>query len=155
MLVELDERFAESLAKQLLGLPAEDQRFFGPHPFDVASIRALSRENGNHYYVYVDEGGASAGYGMLRTFGKHEAPTLGCVIWQKHRGQGHGKRLVLELVAKARQLAYPQIRLKVHPDNRIAHRLYEKAGFKEVRKTENGLIWLEYDFGEEGNNDVG
>ena len=155
MLIELNKDFAESLSTELEELSEGDREYFRPHEFDAESIRSLCNEPGNHYYIYLDDLGEFAGYGMLRTFGEYRIPTLGCVIWPQDRGRGNGKLLVQELVDKARQLAYPQLTLKVHPDNRIARGLYEKAGFKEVSKTENGLIWLEYDFGEEGNKDAG
>lgn len=144
MLIELTEKFTEKLLKKLLELSQTDKEFFHPHEFNFESVMNLSEEEGNHYYIYLDKHGAFAGYGMLRTFGKYEIPTLGCVIWQEYRGHGHGKKLVEELIDKAFTLKYEKIKLKVHPENRSAYNLYKKAGFIPIGKTENGLLWMEY-----------
>lgn len=145
MLIQLNEQFTEQLSKKLLALSGTDKKFFHPHEFDLESVRGLYKEKGNHYYVYVDGSGTFAGYGMLRTFGKYEIPTLGCVIWQECRGQGNGKKLVEELIDKAQEFHYQKIRLKVHPENNIAYTLYKKMGFCQIGESEDRLIWMEYD----------
>lgn len=144
MLIKLNEKFTESLSKKLRELSRNEQKFFHPHKFDFESIKNLFKEKGNHYYIYLDEFGEFAGYGMLRTFGKYEIPTLGCVIWREYRGHGDGKKLVEELINKALELKYQKIRLKVHSNNKIAYELYKKVGFKKISKSEDGLIWMEY-----------
>jgi len=144
MLIKLSEEFNESLSKKLRGLSEGDKRFFYPHKFDARTIKKLSNEKGNHYYVYLDDLGKFMGYGMLRTFGKYEIPSLGCVIWQEYRGQGKGKKLIKELIIKANKLKYHKIRLKVHTGNKIAYKLYKKAGFKKIEKSEDEIIWMEY-----------
>lgn len=149
MLRELTEKFAESLSDKLEALSDVDNRYFYPHKFDVESIRNLCKEKGNHYYIYLDELGKFAGYGMLRTFGRYDIPTLGCVIWKGYRARGNGERLLEELIEKARQLRYQKIRLKVALDNKTAYRLYKKAGFVEIGKSENGQIWMEYSEGKD------
>jgi ribosomal protein S18 acetylase RimI-like enzyme len=147
MLIELNKKFAESLSNELERLSKSDKEYFHPHEFDVESIRNLGKEEGNHYYIYLDELGEFAGYGMLRTFGRYEIPTLGCVIWERYRARGNGQRLVEELIEKAQEIKYRRIRLKVASDNKIAYRLYRKTGFIEIGKSENGRIWMEYSEG--------
>ena len=149
MLIELNKKFVESLSNELQRLSKRDKEYFNPHKFDVESIRNLGKEEENHYYIYLDELGAFAGYGMLRTFGRYEIPTLGCVIWKRYREHGNGERLLEELIEKARQLQYRKIRLKVASDNETAYRLYRKAGFIEIGKGENGQIWMEYSEGKD------
>ena len=144
MLIKLNEEFTESLSRELLELPEEEKLFFHPHKFDSESIKKLSREKGNYYYIYLDESGKFVGYGMLRSFGKYEIPTLGCVVWQKHRGKKDGERLVGELIDKARELRYQKVKLKVHPDNIIASGLYKKAGFKMTGQKDGAMVWMEY-----------
>lgn len=144
MLIGLTERVIERLSKELGGLSKSDKKNFHPHEFDIEAIRNLVKEKGNHYYIYLDELGEFAGYGMLRTFGKYEIPTLGSVIWQEHRGHGNGKRLVEELIDKAQELGYPKIQLRVYRSNKIAYEVYKKKGFKEIGESEDGVIWMEY-----------
>lgn len=145
MLIKLNEKFTEILSKKLRELSRNDKKNFHPHKFDFESIKNLFKGKGNHYYIYLDESGEFAGYGMLRTFGKYEIPTLGCIIWQEYREHGNGKKLVEELINKASGLKYQKIRLKVHPNNKIAYRLYKKVEFKETNENEDELIWMEYD----------
>jgi len=150
MLVELDEKFVQSLSSELERLSQSDKEYFRPHESDVESIRSLCEEKGNHYYIYLDELGKFAGYGMLRTLGKHEIPTLGCVIWRRYRAHGNGEKLVKELIERAQELGYRKVRLKVSLDNGTAYRLYKKMGFTETGKSENGQTWMEYSEGKDG-----
>lgn len=149
MLIELNEKFVQSLSNELERLSESDKGYFHPHEFDVESIESLRGDKGNHYYVYLDKLGKFAGYGMLRTFGKHEIPTLGCVIWKRYRAHGNGERLVKELIEEAEELGYRKIRLKVSSDNGTAYRLYRKVRFIETGKRENGQIWMEYSEGKD------
>ena len=143
MLRELSDEFTVTLSKELLKLSEMDRHFFSPHKYDKESISRLLKEKGNYYYLYYDESGEFAGYGMLRTFGKYDIPTMGCVIWQEYRSRGNGKKLIEELVAKARELHYHRIRLKVSPDNKVIYRLHRQMGCKKIGEDKNGLIWME------------
>jgi len=143
VLKELNTESTKRLSGELRKLSEEDKVFFSPHEFDVRSIKQLLKEEGNHYYLYLDESGKFAGYGMLRTFGRYEIPTLGCVLWQGYRQRGNGKKLVEELIDKARELKYKKVRLRVHSKNRTAFQLYQKKGFKPMDKSEGELIWME------------
>jgi ribosomal protein S18 acetylase RimI-like enzyme len=149
MLIEVNKKFVETLSNELERLSKSDKEYFHPHEFDVESIRNLCKEEGNNYYIYLDELGEFAGYGMLRTFGEYEIPTLGCVIWERYRARGNGRRLLEELIEKTQELEYRKIRLKVASDNKIAYRLYRKAGFIEIGRSENGQIWMEYSEGKD------
>ncbi len=131
MLINVDDLNAFGLSIRLTDCTVEDGRFFNPHPFDIHYLRLMTVEPGNHYYLLVD-GEITRGYGMLRTFGKYPIPTLGCIIWPEHRNKGYGKALVNALLVKARELGYPSVRLRVHPENVIARHVYDRCGFKAV-----------------------
>jgi ribosomal protein S18 acetylase RimI-like enzyme len=51
------------------------------------------------------------------------------IVDPRGRGQGLGRRLVTELAARAE---YPEVFLRVHPDNAVALRCYSGAGFVRV-----------------------
>jgi ribosomal protein S18 acetylase RimI-like enzyme len=146
MLRELDESNVPALAEALQNTSQTSKDFFSPHDFNIESIRNLLNNDGNYYYLFFDEDNSFAGYGMLRTFGKYAIPTLGCIIWEKYRGRGYGKKLVEELLEKARELNFESVKLKVYPDNVIAHELYKKIGFKDIGESDDGQIWMEYRF---------
>jgi ribosomal protein S18 acetylase RimI-like enzyme len=130
MLVELTSSRINKLFKRLASL--DEKEYFHPHKFDRETIKNLQNELGNHYYLYFDESDRFVGYGMLRTFNKYEIPTLGCVIWKEYRGMKHGKKIVSELIEKAKELGYKKIRLSVYPGNVVALHIYQSFGFHNI-----------------------
>jgi ribosomal protein S18 acetylase RimI-like enzyme len=144
MLLDLNKIIIRELSAQLQRLSKIDKERFHPHEFDVDSLMNLLKERGNHYYIYRNNKGEFCGYGMLRTFEKYEFPTLGCVIWNKFRGKGHGDELVKELIEKGAELGFDKIKLKVHPRNNVAISTYENNGFRKIGINEDGFIWMEY-----------
>ncbi|NOX56752.1 MAG: GNAT family N-acetyltransferase [Planctomycetes bacterium] len=50
-------------------------------------------------------------------------------VLPEHRGQGTGRRLLEQVIQKARELGCCKVTLEVREDNRRARRLYETMGF--------------------------
>lgn len=144
MLIDLNTEFVDRLSQRLQALPEADKGFFNPHDYDVATLIALLEQEDKHYYIYLDAHGNFAGYGMVRAWGGFDLPTLGCVIWPEYRRCGNGMKLVNHLVAKARQLGFNRIKIKVFKKNKVAYRLYRRAGFQETGEVAmDGQIWME------------
>lgn len=59
------------------------------------------------------------------------------VVHRDHRRRGIGERLLLALLAKARERGCRTVRLEVRPSNRAAFSLYLKHGFVEVGRCKN------------------
>ncbi len=59
---------------------------------------------------------------------------------KKFRGKGYGTRLMNKAINLAKKNKVDSIELVVGKDNKIAKRLYEKAGFKKTRKDYYRLI---------------
>lgn len=80
-------------------------------------------------------GGAGMGYV------DDETPQLGIAILARHRGQGHGRRLMMAALEAARAAGYRQVSLTVHPEN-PAIALYESCGFekREIRNTYHLMV---------------
>jgi len=146
MLQKVDENNYQMLWQAFEKTSQQSKDFFSPHNFDLESIKNLVYEKGNYYYLFYTLDGDFAGYGMLRTFDKYPIPTLGCIIWEKFRGKGYGKRIVEELLDKAKQLDFKSVKLKVYPDNVVAHSVYQKVGFSDIGESDDGQIWMEYFF---------
>jgi ribosomal protein S18 acetylase RimI-like enzyme len=72
------------------------------------------------------------GYGELWLDDEeHEVELARLIVDPRRRGQGLGRALVTGLTRLARE-HYPQVFLRVHPDNAAALRCYAAAGFVPV-----------------------
>jgi len=129
MLKKLKEEDIPELYRELQGLSEEDKDFFHPHSFDKKTLHGLL-DDGENYYIFTDDD-ENIGFGFLRTFNKYKIPTLGCIIWERHREKGHGYILTKALIRKGKELGYKKIKLKVYSNNYKAILLYEGCGFKK------------------------
>jgi GNAT superfamily N-acetyltransferase len=68
-------------------------------------------------------------------------PQLGIALAQPYRGQGIGKRLMLEALSRAWAAGHARVALTVHPRN-PAKRVYEACGFRdrEIRSTYHLMV---------------
>ena len=98
-----------------------------PVPSD--KVAAWSTEDGvRPFGLYGGE--ELIGYGELWVdHDEAEVELARLIIDPRHRGRGAGRELVGDLVARA---DYPDIFLRVHPDNAVALRCYTGAGFIRV-----------------------
>jgi len=130
-----------------------DARFFTPWPFTeeamarhVAGVEAGSAisliaidEDGSvlgHAFVQHLQVGESTGASGLvrRLLGMSPRPRLGIGLHASARGTGLGRELLQRLLGDARKMRLPRIALGVHKANKSAVALYEKMGFRIVRK---------------------
>ena len=125
MLIKAERKRIRILRKRLLEL---NQEYF----LDYGTNRGYFTEKGNYYYLFIDDIGYFAGYGMLRTFNRFNIPTLGMAIWKGHRKKGKGTQLLYELINKAKKLGFRKIRLHTLKTLNISIHMYEKAGFKII-----------------------
>ena len=107
-----------------------DDVHFHPHAFSDEVARRLCRREGDDlYYVAVDEETILA-YGMLRGWEEGFAvPSLGIAVLADVRGTGLARVFLEFLHQAARVRGASRVRLKVHPDNLAAVRLYQRVGY--------------------------
>jgi len=139
MLDELKEKHIPILYNELQNLSDEDNAFFHPHLFDKKTLESLLKDNEKYYIFYYE--GELIGYCFIRTFGKFEIPTLGCIIWGRYREKGYGEILMKELEEETKKLGFKSLMLKVYNKNKIGIKLYKKCGFKKISK-EGIRIWM-------------
>jgi N-acetylglutamate synthase-like GNAT family acetyltransferase len=81
----------------------------------------------------VERGGEHAG-----SIGLTDEGDTGVVRWvlidPELRGRGLGRRLLAEVIAKARELGYARLRLETFSELRAAAHLYREVGFEVVRE---------------------
>ncbi|MFF6870047.1 GNAT family N-acetyltransferase [Streptomyces sp. NPDC003444] len=85
-----------------------------------------------HGHVLVGDG-AVLGYGEVWTDAEEdEAELARIVVAPEARGRGVGRVLVRALLDRALGAGFDDVFLRVHPDNAVALRCYEGAGFVPV-----------------------
>jgi ribosomal protein S18 acetylase RimI-like enzyme len=127
----------------------DERTWLGTEPgFDRERIRAgytRTIDSDDHLTLVAEAGGALVG--TLRLAPTDAGHGLGMLIARGHRGCGLGTRLVDAAIAWARARAGTTISLGVFPHNAAALRLYEKAGFRTVRRLagaytrQTGDVW--------------
>jgi [ribosomal protein S18]-alanine N-acetyltransferase len=113
---ELADFFAAVDARYFTNATEEAARAFLAEPEDVHILGRL--------------GGDVVAFGMLR--GWHEGyavPSLGIAVRRDLEGRGVGRAMMDALERSARERGADAIRLRVHPDNVRARRLYLARGY--------------------------
>lgn len=137
---------------------AGDDRWFRPHPFTDEAVENLVGYRGLDLYFVMTEGEEVLGYGLLRGWDEgYDVPSLGVAIHPRAQGRGLGRALMEVLHAAAARRGARRVRLRVHPDNTQARRLYERLGY-QFQSSEGGLLVgirdLEGDTGDGGHPGV-
>jgi GNAT superfamily N-acetyltransferase len=89
-----------------------------------ASLCRLFTEE-NHGHGYVDD----------------ETPELAVAVWDGHRGEGIGTRLMGAIEVAARAAGFSRLSLSVDADN-PARRLYDRLGYQELSVDDEGVRML-------------
>lgn len=121
--------FASFLQRQ----PDDYMRYFIPFAFDEESITARLEQAQDDLYMGLFWGADLAGFFMLRGWDDgYDVPAYGVTIDRQFAGNGLA-RLTLDLAKTISRLrGAKRLMLKVHPDNTVARRLYEQAGFVQT-----------------------
>lgn len=122
---------------------AGDTRHFHPHPMTQAEAQRICVSRGLDYFCIALRGDDVVAYGMLRGWDAGFAvPSLGIALDSSVRGTGLAQALLTHLHDVARARGSQQVRLKVHPDNEPALRLYRAAGYRVVGEEDGQLVAL-------------
>jgi len=108
-----------------------DETFFRPHPFTESEAMRIADHVGKDAYAILLDGQRPVAYGMLRGWDEgYRTPSLGIAVRTDSQGRGFGRLMMAHLHAEARRRGAVQVRLRVHPDNIRARRLYESIGYE-------------------------
>jgi ribosomal protein S18 acetylase RimI-like enzyme len=133
VLLPFDTAHAATVADWPASLP-EVTMWCGAREFPVPArtIRAWQDEADVRAHVLV-EGHTLLGYGELWFDPAENEVELARIIVSPHaRGRGVGRELVRGLLARALEAGFPDVFMRVHPDNARALRCYQGAGFELV-----------------------
>ncbi|MEV7676016.1 GNAT family N-acetyltransferase [Streptomyces sp. NPDC088752] len=135
--------FTAEHAATVAGWPASPEEVLlwcGRREFPVTgeTVAGWQEDPEVHGYVLVEDrdgdgDGALLGYGEVWTDAEEdEAELARVVVAPPARGRGVGRGLVRALLGRARGAGFDDVFLRVHPDNAVALRCYEGAGFVRV-----------------------
>ena len=111
-------------------LESLDPLYFA-HAAPGAAWRFLAEPADVHVLGRVD--GEVVAFGMLRGWQEgYEVPSLGIAVRPDREDAGYGRAMMIALKRLARERGATQIRLRVHPDNLRARRLYDGQGYREA-----------------------
>ena len=83
--------------------------------------------------IVIERGDLVVGYGIL-SIAAGEAHILNLCVDPDYRQLDYGKRLLDELMMRARQAEVAEMFLEVRPSNEHAIALYQKKGFRQVAR---------------------
>jgi ribosomal protein S18 acetylase RimI-like enzyme len=127
---ELTPVWCEALTALFAALGDGRNRFFHPHLFTPAEASRVCAHQGRDGYFALLSADRALGYGYLRGWDEgFDEPSLGIAIHPDHQGRGLARLFMEQLHREARRRGACSIRLRVHPSNDHAHRLYERLGY--------------------------
>lgn len=119
------------VATDLPVLARLERELFGAGAWSLASLADELAGEDRWYVAARDPRGEVVGYAGL-WFDGDDAQVMTIGTATTHQGQGIGRLLLDELVARARTLGAVRVLLEVRVDNEPALRLYERAGFERL-----------------------
>jgi ribosomal protein S18 acetylase RimI-like enzyme len=134
------EPLTEANVAELIAFLERVDRTYFTH--DEADASRFLVEPEDVHVLGRSEGGVVA-FGMLR--GWHEGyvtPSLGLAVARDSEGRGLGRAMMGELERLARARGATQIRLRVHPANERARRLYEGCGYRSAGMERGEILML-------------
>lgn len=115
-----------------------DPTYFHPHPLTPEEAARIEAYDGPDVYLWTEHA-----YGFLRGWEEgYEVPSLGIAVATDAQGQGHGRAMMLRLHEAARARGAERIRLRVHPGNQRARRLYDSLGYVESGMDRGEVLML-------------
>jgi ribosomal-protein-alanine N-acetyltransferase len=84
-----------------------------------------------YHCVTLERDGRVAGYAIL-SIAAGEAHILNLCVDPQYRSHGYGKKLLDEIITRARRADVAEIFLEVRPSNQTALALYRKKGFRQI-----------------------
>jgi RimJ/RimL family protein N-acetyltransferase len=130
---ELNAEDADLLSRALLSEKSEYLKHFTPFEFSVDSIKRILSSVVKDKYLGIFLGNKIIGFYMLRGFDDgYEIPAYGVWISSDFSNKGLSTLTLFHAFSICRLNNIKTLMLKVHPENKIAKKLYESLGFVKI-----------------------
>ena len=114
---------------------------FHPFAFDEESVRAQLERARRDRFWGMRSGGELAGFFMLRGFDDgYERPAFGVFIAERFAGRGLARRALTAATQWCEENGVKEMMLTVTPENAVARRIYEEAGFAVAERTAKRIV---------------
>jgi ribosomal protein S18 acetylase RimI-like enzyme len=120
-----------------------DSAHFHPHPMTAEEAERVTHYVGRDVFAILETEGRFVAYGILRGWDDgFSVPSLGVAVRAADRRLGYGRTMMEWLAQEARSRGAQQIRLRVHPENETARRLYDSLGYTLMGDERGELVML-------------
>ncbi|MGH2465522.1 MAG: GNAT family N-acetyltransferase [Candidatus Limnocylindrales bacterium] len=110
-----------------------DGTYFQPHPMTREEAARIGALRGRDIFLIGRVGHRGVAYGMLRGWDEgYTIASLGIGIRRDAEHRGYARAMMTALHDIARQSGATRVRLRVHPNNTRAARLYHLYGYREA-----------------------
>jgi RimJ/RimL family protein N-acetyltransferase len=111
-----------------------DATWFHPHELSAPMAHEIANYAGRDVHlVGRTTGSGIVAYGLLRGWDDgYDVPSLGIYVRADVQGRGYGRRMMESLHQAALDRGADRVRLRVHPGNERARRLYDALGYREA-----------------------
>lgn len=134
LLQSLNGERIEGMNESHLNALAEIEKLSFSRPWSRDGLKSELNRDDAYFYTLLANNSPVGYIGMHVVLDEGYIANL--AIHPDYRGMGHGKKLLLFLIQKAREHSLSFLSLEVRPSNKAAVRLYESQGFEKegVRK---------------------
>lgn len=110
-------------------------------PYDMEVVNRMYeylQEIGELYFIEIKEGDQWLPIGDVTLADTTMPVTIGI---PKYWGQGIGRKAIIRLLDRARDLGYKTIKLKkIYHYNQRSQRMFQAVGFKKIAEDETGIL---------------
>ena len=109
----------------------ELESFRDPYPY---SLFVWLLQNCSRFFLVAEENGLVVGYAVACVEPEATGHVVSIAVAKKHRRKGIGKALLEELIKRMKEAGLKKDILEVRVSNEPAIRLYEKLGFRAIKR---------------------
>lgn len=125
----------ENLEKQHLDIPGT--AYFDPDLDHLSTYYNSAPERRRYFIALNQEDQVAGGIGIAEFDGIPECAEMQKLYLDDSvKGRGYSKELISLAETWARQAGYKKLYLETHSNLKVAMRLYEKSGFRQIEKPE-------------------